>query len=441
MKADRAKTASCFGLNGEHARLVVQQPFVRRESPLIPGDSGPAIAFVGSLVSDAFCESSPACSVAGNKFLKNLIGGVEAAAEGSAHVISFVPASMFPRGRQIFFGAGTRVLEDGRRVASVFFINLPVVKQITQALGIFVPLVRWLWANRSSRRVVIVYNVFSPHSIPVLAATRLLGGKAVAFIADLPHDFYDFRGWRAVLQRIDLFVQARIIAWFDGQVALTQKIIEDFAPGTPALLIEGGVEQSEASMLDPDDRGGKRSGGTRLRTCMFSGTLNDINGVELLLDAFQRIPYPEYRLFIFGRGPLEARIRERAAHDHRIIYGGFLPNAEIGRRQREATVLINPRPSHREITRYTFPSKLLEYMLSGRPVVTTVLPGIPDEYHPFLFLVREETPEGLAAVIQEVCERDPAEVARHAERARDFVLREKNWRRQGERVYNFVSEL
>lgn len=421
--------------------MAVQQQSVRRKAPRKPRDSVPLIAFVGSLVSDAFCESSPACSVAGNKFLKNLIGGVEAAAEGSAHVISFVPASMFPRGRQIFFGAGTRVLEDGRRVASVFFINLPMVKQITQALGIFFPLVRWLWSNRSSGRVVIVYNVFSPHSIPVLAATRLLGGKAVAFVADLPHDVYDFQGWRAVLQRIDLFVQTRIIAGFDGQVALTQKIIEDFAPEVPALVIEGGVEQSESSTPDTEDRGGKLSDGMRLRTCMFSGMLNDINGVELLLDAFAHIPHADYRLWIFGRGPLETRVREAAARDDRIVYGGFLPNAEIGRLQRSATMLVNPRPSHREITRYTFPSKLLEYMLSGRPVLTTVLPGIPDEYHPFLFLVRDETPEGMAAVIEEVCEDDPADLARRGERAREFVLREKNWRRQSGRVYNFIRGL
>ena len=394
-----------------------------------------AIAFVGSVVSDVFCEASPACSVAGNKFLKNLITAVEAAAGRHVQTISYTPASMFPRGRKILYGPGPRVLDDGRTVVSVAFVNLPIVKQFTQGLGIFLPLSRWLWANRASRRVVIVYNVFSPHSLPVLAATRLFGGKAVALVADLPHDFYDFRGWRALLQRIDFRVQTNIISSFDGQITVTRNIADDFASAVPALLMEGGVESAELV----EGQGARPRGDEALRICMFSGLLNDINGVELLLEAFAQIHGPEYRLWIFGRGPLESMVKAAANQDGRINYGGFRPNTEILARQRDATVLINPRPSHRAVTRYTFPSKLHEYMLSGRPVLTTLLPGIPEEYHPYLFLAHNETPEGLAASIETVCARE--DLTGFGERAREFVLREKNWQVQGARVYDFVSEL
>ena len=78
-------------------------------------------------------------------------------------------------------------------------------------------------------------------------------------------------------------------------------------------------------------------------------------------------------------------------------------------------------------------------MLSGRPVLTTLLPGIPEEYHSYLFLAREETPEGLAASIEAVCARE--DLTAFGERAREFVLREKNWERQGARVYDFISQL
>ena len=394
-----------------------------------------AVAFVGSVVSDAFCEASPACSVAGNKFLKRLIAAVEEAAGREVQTVSYTPASMFPRGRKILYGTGLRVLDDGRPVTSVPFVNLPILKQLTQGLGIFLPLCRWLWANRASRRVVIVYNVFSPHSLPVLAATRLFGSKAVALVADLPHDFYDFRGWQALLQRLDFRVQTNIISSFDGQITVTRNIADDFAPAVPALLMEGGVEPAELV----EDEGVRPRGDEALRICMFSGLLNDINGVELLLEAFAQIRRPEYRLWIFGRGPLESMVKAAASQDGRINYGGFRPNAEILARQRDATVLINPRPSHRAVTRYTFPSKLHEYMLSGRPVLTTLLPGIPEEYHSYLLWAREETPEGLAASIEAVCARE--DLTAFGERAREFVLREKNWERQGARVYNFVSQL
>lgn len=398
------------------------------------------IAFVGSPVCDAFCEQSPACSVAGNKFQKRLIEAIEAAAGQPLKVVSFVPASMFPRGRQLWYGANTHRLDgNGFETTFVSFVNAPVVKQVSQAWGIFREVAGWLWRKRHARRVVIVYNVFSPHSLPVLAATRLFGGKAVALIADLPHDVYGFRGVKGVLERADFVVQTRSIARFDAQIPLTAAIAEDFAPRVPALVLEGGVAVPANGTEADRPSAAQRDGEDRI--CMFSGLLNEINGVDLLLDAFARIPGAEYRLWIYGRGPLEARVREAAERDRRIRYGGFLPNAEIARLQRQATVLVNPRPSHRAITRYTFPSKLIEYMLSGRPVLTTALPGIPQEYHLHLHLVRDETPDGLATAIRGVCEMPANERERLAQRTRDFVVREKNWQRQGQRVYDFVREL
>jgi glycosyltransferase involved in cell wall biosynthesis len=169
--------------------------------------------------------------------------------------------------------------------------------------------------------------------------------------------------------------------------------------------------------------------------------VNRINGVDLLLSAFRLIESPEYRLAIFGRGELEGAVREAARRDGRILSGGAIPNEQVLRRQREATVLINPRPSHRLITRYTFPSKLLEYMLSGRPVITTVLPGIPGEYYEYVYPLTEETPEGLARRIRAVCSRPASELTEFGTRARRFILREKNSDMQAQRIRRFVEGL
>jgi glycosyltransferase involved in cell wall biosynthesis len=42
--------------------------------------------------------------------------------------------------------------------------------------------------------------------------------------------------------------------------------------------------------------------------------------------------------------------------------------------------MLNPRDPSWRGTPYSFPSKLLEYLTTGKPIISTRLPGIPAEY-------------------------------------------------------------
>lgn len=85
----------------------------------------------------------------------------------------------------------------------------------------------------------------------------------------------------------------------------------------------------------------------------------------------------DYILEIYGDGDYRAELVELAAKHDRIIYKGLVSRDVIVARQKQVALLINPRPSSYEYTQYSFPSKIMEYMLSGTPVLTTKLPGIP----------------------------------------------------------------
>ena len=45
---------------------------------------------------------------------------------------------------------------------------------------------------------------------------------------------------------------------------------------------------------------------------------------------------------------------------------------------------MNPRSADAEYTKYSFPSKTIEYLATGVPVVMNRLPGIPEEYEYFV---------------------------------------------------------
>jgi len=401
------------------------------------------IAFVGSIVSEKLCLQLPACSVAGNKYQLGLIRGLEKAVGQPLHVISVWPIAVYPHSRTIFSPRRTYHVGNLTTARLIPFINLPILKQVTILLSIFLHLVVWLWRERKSdKRIVLVYNVFAPFSLAVLGATALMGGRTVAVVADLRYDVYDFKGIvHGLLQRIDFFIQTHVITRFAAIIPLTRQIAQDFAPRRPALVIEGGVENREIKQIGICTIKSIQKTYLDKKIIFYSGALNDINGVDLLISAFRLLSDLQYSLHIYGRGPAEPIVYKAVAQDKRIFYGGVLSNSEIMRKQSQATVLVNPRPSYREITKYTFPSKLLEYLISGRPTITTVLSGIPEEYYPYLYLVYDETPNGLAQVIQEICSKNFDELKEFGQRARTFIFKNKNWEYQGKRIYDFICNL
>jgi glycosyltransferase involved in cell wall biosynthesis len=250
---------------------------------------------------------------------------------------------------------------------------------------------------------------------------------------------YDFRGARGKLQKLDVLAETRLLTRFSGIVAYTRYIGEDCAPQVPLLVMEGGVDPDETFTAD---RSHTENTQQRERIIFFSGSLSTTNGIELLLDAFSLLPDKSYRLWVFGRGRLEELVKSAAKLDNRIRYFGFVKEQrEVLRHQRQSTVLVSLRPRADIINRYTFPSKLREYMLSGRPVISTAAPGIPDEYFEHMIVLQDETPKGLAQLLEEVCTRPSSELDRLGAQAHDFVLNQKNWSQQGKKVLDFIRNL
>ena len=104
----------------------------------------------------------------------------------------------------------------------------------------------------------------------------------------------------------------------------------------------------------------------------------------------------------------------------------MLLSSQVVEKEMSATLLVNPRPTNEEYVKYSFPSKTMEYMASGTPVLTTALPGMPKEYYPHVFLIHEETPAGIAQALKDTLSRTDADLFRFGCKARAFVLKERN---------------
>jgi glycosyltransferase involved in cell wall biosynthesis len=170
-----------------------------------------------------------------------------------------------------------------------------------------------------------------------------------------------------------------------------------------------------------------------------AGSLHVLNGIEEMLAAMRLLPGTAFRLRIAGVGPLAERVREAQARDPRIEYLGGLPFEQVLDLYASADVLLNVRLTKTIDTRYYFPSKTMECLASGVPVITTCPGNVREEFAGLAYLLEEETPEELARVIADVAAlpREAREARGHA--AHEFMATHRTWAVQGRRIVEFLE--
>lgn len=348
-------------------------------------------------------------------------------------LLSAAPVSSYPHNPRIVFGGGafTHAGASGERLP---FINVVAIKHASRFLAC---LTRGTRALRSWRPdVLLIHGVHSPFLYYGLLARRLLRLRTVVVLTDPPGvvNATDSR-LATLLKRLDVRLIRRALRGVDGVVALTEPLATHLAPHRPHLVMEGILAETDA----PTPRA-PREGGAPFRV-MYAGGLLASYGVDRLVDAVGMLGPDAVLLTVYGRGPLAAGIDDRATRGAPVEPVRFAPREEVLRRYAEADVLVQPRPVGQEFVRYSFPSKLLEYMRSGTPVLSTRLPGVPPEYEPYVSWADDDSAEGLARALADLMgETEEARTTRAAAASR-FVVERCSPAAQGRRIREFLDGL
>lgn len=220
---------------------------------------------------------------------------------------------------------------------------------------------------------------------------------------------------------------------FDGYILLTEQMNPVVNPKEkPYMVMEG---------LCPDRLPDIRKKAEK-RIILYTGSLwKKDAGIEYLTEGFLKAGIPDCELRFYGSGELVPWLQEVERENPSVRYMGCTTGDVIEREQAEAALLVNPRPSAEEFCRYSFPSKTMEYMASGTPVLMTRLPGVPEEYYSCVYTISREDPEGAAQALEAVLSQSDAALTAFGAKAREFVSREKNASRQTGRVAEFLGRL
>jgi glycosyltransferase involved in cell wall biosynthesis len=379
---------------------------------------------------------------AANALQWTLIRGLDAALGAPIKLLNAVFVGSYPRLYRDIWIRGRRWSHaPGARDDSIGFLNVFGVKHLWRTLSLARSACRWA-ASRSGvgRRSIVIYSMHMPFMVAAAMAKSVDRSMRVCMIVpDLP-EHMNLSGECTWVLRALKAMDRRIIDWavkrIDAFVLLTQHMAEPLGVGNrPWLVMEGAIHPD----VLPDRRGDANPGPEKI--VLYSGTLHKAYGILQLLEAFALVPDRSCRLWICGAGEAEREVRELSERDERVRFLGQVSRGEVLSLQRRANVLVNPRDDAGEFTKYSFPSKLLEYLLSGTPAIVRRLPGVPEEYFQYLFVVEGASSADLARTICEVVSKSPEERAQFGERARRFVVEHKSGLTQARRILGLIDSV
>jgi len=112
----------------------------------------------------------------------------------------------------------------------------------------------------------------------------------------------------------------------------------------------------------------------------YLGTFFHFSGLDVVIREFAEIAanHPTAKILLIGGGEQDKDLRELVSELNlggRVIFTGFIPYSKLSGYLGLTTVAINPmRPGM--VSHTAFPHKVIQYMASGLPVVSTKLDGL-----------------------------------------------------------------
>lgn len=399
------------------------------------------ILLLGSLISAAQMEqlnsnSKEKASVAPVNYETMLAKGlVENGAKVDALSVPAVAA--YPHSIYKHIDKKQETIENNIQIQWVPFVNIQGMKQPTIKRNVEKLLEQWLQENEDVKdKVVLMYSIYPPYTEPAVRLCKKYGCHLSAVITDLPEYMYSWknmkgiRGWYSKrLSEKMLELQGRCDSYILFTKPMATKMgIED----KPYMVSEGFCD---ASIFDdiPDQEKYPR------KTIVYGGNLSRLYGIQNLVKGFMQTDL-DAELHLYGAGGDAAFIEECVKKDSRIKFFGRVDRKTLLVALKKAHLLVVNKPTSDDYSNYSFSSKILEYMASGTPLLTTKVGGMPEEYYDYFYFFDEESTEGIKSSLERIVNFSETQLKDKGISARAFAVKNKNYQYMTSTITDFLGD-
>lgn len=326
------------------------------------------------------------------------------------------------------------------------YIGFPISKEYIQALSSelkkknIIYIIRDEWFTRAhsfieyckklkemlvGKEIVILYNYYY-FNFFLFHLAKKMDVKTVLIVAD--HG--ETSDYKNPFRKLLAIKNANDYNKFDGLIFLSSSLRERY-PKSTNIVVEGGISFIEFNKFKAKSR-------CDTLKILYSGLLNNVTGIDILLQAIESIPTADIEFWFTGRGILSSQIIELQKKDERIKFFGFVSKEEYFKILNDTNVVINPRNMLLPQNKNNFPSKILEYLASGRVIISTRFPGYDKFKQNMIF--SEPTAEGIAEAINFCNAKYEGIYKTQFDINRKYAL-EYDWAVQGKKINEFLSKI
>lgn len=353
------------------------------------------------------------------KFFRLMITGI---GENNVNVsaISALPISGSTVKKRIF-KAEKDFSEKNVSYTYLPFINGKLLRYITLNIATRYYIKKWCKGKKNKETVIVLDPLVPMIAIPTRKIAQKKGIPVIAVVTDIPTLATNMKGRKNSLLKDKFMVAFQKTAYndlykYDGYIPLTESLNDKInIHHKPSLVVEGFADSSDTSVSDVHEK-----------YLMYAGGVYEKYGVKTLVEAFINIGRTDFDLLIFGEGPYTEKLQKIQQDYPNVQYKGCVSPDEIVKYEKRAYLLVNPRPTNEEFSKYSFPSKTMEYMLSGTPVISTKLSGIPDDYFEYMFAFSDYDESSVRKDLETILNTPYDTLLEHGIKGHNFILREKN---------------
>lgn len=389
------------------------------------------VIFLGLL----FCEDSlkraiekTKCGIqyAPHMFQKNLLEGFGQMEDLDLHVINVPPTGSFPINSKELF---SKAYQWGENRKQISFWNLPFYKHLEQK-GKILRACRKIIKESDEPVAVLIYSPYGPFLDVCNRLKKEFDNVTCCMILTDPipgrGDLARFMT-KGAKEKGDAIVAK--CACFDSFVVLTKYLAETVEAGDrPWDIVECVCNDQQPASTESEES---------QNVALYAGTLEKEYGILDMAKAFTLLENAQLR--IYGRGDAEPELKALAEKSDNVKFFGFAAQEVIVKERNACDFLINPRRPTGTFTKYSFPSKTAEYLVSGKPVIMYKLEGVPDAYDQYLNYLSETEPEKIAKQLESLFTQDYQALVEKARQGRTFMLENKSPRAQSETIRNLLT--
>ena len=389
-----------------------------------------ALLFISNVIPDRAEFQNKALNRSGNNVVMGICDSLPEKINYT--LLSCRPIPSFSGGK--FFIKGEKViLDSGREVYLLPTLNIKFLKNLFWGIWLLFYVKKWAKKNRSEERNILVYNIYTPPISWINKAARTTQSRLTVILYDLgvPPTRLGLSKLTMLGYRMMEKEAHKYIPQLDGRVVINESIIEHYSPGKDYILIDGGISRGVIDRLFPIK---ENSFGPLRLVC--AGMLWDQNGTKLILSMLKQHPDLDVIVHFAGQGVDVPLIVDAATKDVRIRYEGVLNMDELFSLYEKSDILLNLRLE--EEIDFHFPSKLLEFLATGKHVISTPIAHAERDYGQFISILHNITSDGLAEKIQELDRMGRTELVKRGKEAREYMIANRQWNERTKEILNYL---